>query len=173
MASKKRQRKKNIDGELRETKKEVSEAAIRQNKKPIQDEDQDDQLKQEQDQQDEPSDLDADDCIIEDLFADLGKISNERDEFKAKYEKALTEVEIANNKILEYEKKNMELIKNEKKSLADFYEGWISDLIPERDQERESKNVYITTTSWYCYQCNEYTFPFNTNYPEKNTIPII
>ena len=58
-------------------------------------------------------------------------------------------VEIANNKILEYEKKNVELIKNEKKSLADFYEGWISDLIAERDQERESKNVYMKQLEEY------------------------
>ena len=30
-----------------------------------------------------------------------------------------------------------------------------------------SKNAYIPTTSWYCYQCNEDIFPFNTISPKK------
>ena len=58
------------------------------------------------------------DYLIEDLFADIGKIGNERDKFKAKYENALTQVEVANEKIQHLENEGKGFI-NASKSDAD------------------------------------------------------
>ena len=70
------------------------------------------------------------------------EIADENDYLGRRVVDLLEKLQIAE---MENEKMKTKFLKmeNENKSMTDFDEGWICDLIAERDEERKSKNIYI------------------------------